>query len=359
MKIVVVGAGIIGALTAFRLAEGGAEVTVVEAGQPAGAAAGASFGWINASFYADADHFNLRRAGIEAHRRLTRDLETDAVAWPGCLCWEQEGAAFDAQRAALEAFGYSLREVDRSAFTEMEPAIAAPHRALHFRDEGAVDLARLADQALRASAARGARLITGISITGFDVRHGRLKAVQTQQGALLADGCVIAAGVATQSLVKSVGVDLPMLHRPGLIVESEVLPPVLRHILVSPGQELRQLPNGRVLAPAAASHQGDAREHVAEAPDVLADRTMARVSALLNRSVRWERVTRAARPVPQDGLPVIGPCGPDGFYVTTMHSGATLAPLAAELAAAEVLDRGLSNELSALLAPYRPQRFTA
>lgn len=44
MKVVVVGAGIMGALTGFRLAQRGAAVTIIEARQPAAAASGASFG---------------------------------------------------------------------------------------------------------------------------------------------------------------------------------------------------------------------------------------------------------------------------------------------------------------------------
>ncbi|WP_299783075.1 FAD-dependent oxidoreductase [uncultured Roseobacter sp.] len=358
MKVIVIGAGIIGVLTALRLAQAGAQVTIIEAGQPAAAASGASFGWINASFHVDSDHFNLRLAGIEAHRRLSSELASDAVRWPGCLCWEEEGEAFDAQHQALTDLGYRLRIIDRAAFSELEPSVAAPERALHFMDEGVVDLGQLAAHALRAGAELGLRLTTGVRATGFEVQAGALRGVRLPGGVMAADRCVIAAGVATQGLLEEVGVALPMLDRPGLILRSEPLPSLLRHVLVSPGQEVRQLPQGGLLAPTAAGHQADATDNVRETPDKLADQAMARVAKLLNRPLRWEEVTLAARPVPQDGLPVMGACGPDGLYVSTMHSGATLGPLAAELVATEVLERGLTNTQSALVAPYRPQRFT-
>lgn len=357
MKVIVIGAGIIGALTGLRLAQAGAEVTIIDAGQPAAAASGASFGWINASFHADTDHFNLRLAGMEAHRRLSSELACEAVQWPGCLCWEQEGAAFDAQHRALTGLGYRLRIIDRATFSELEPAVVAPERALHFMDEGVVDLGQLVSHALRAGADLGLRLITGVRATGLDVQAGAVRGVRLAGGVLKADRCVVAAGVATQGLLERVGVALPMLHRPGLVLRSEPLPTLLRHVLVSPGQELRQLPQGELLAPTTASHQGDTADSVPETPDRLADQAMARVSKLLNCPLRWEEVTLAARPVPKDGLPVMGACGPDGLYVSTMHSGATLGPLAAELVAAEVLERDLTNTQSALVAPYRPQRF--
>ncbi|MGZ2258154.1 NAD(P)/FAD-dependent oxidoreductase [Roseobacter sp. A03A-229] len=358
MEVIVIGAGIIGALTAYRLAEAGADVTVIEARQPASAASGASFGWINASFYLDEDHFRLRRSAQAAHHRLQADLGSEATLWSGCLCWEEEGAAFDAQRDALSRLGYAVREVSRAEFAELEPAVTPPDRALLFDEEGAVDLGQLASEALRAAAARGARRVTGLQVTGFLTHSGRVSGVETPLGTFPADQVVLAAGVATEALLQTLDIPLPMVHRPALILRSEPIEPLLNHILVGPGQELRQMPDGVLLAPTVAGHQSDASTEITTRPDQRAEATMARVSALLNRSLRWHEVTLAARPMPQDGLPVIGACGPDGLYVSTMHSGATLAPLVAELAAAEVMQTGLTNAQAALLAPYRPQRFT-
>ena len=47
MKVIVVGAGIIGSCVAFQLSRQGAEVIVVDGGTPA--ATSTSFGWINAN----------------------------------------------------------------------------------------------------------------------------------------------------------------------------------------------------------------------------------------------------------------------------------------------------------------------
>jgi glycine/D-amino acid oxidase-like deaminating enzyme len=68
MKVIVVGAGIIGAPIAWHLSQRGAEVVVIDGG--AAGANSQSFGWINASFYADAAHHRLRVAGIAAYGRL-------------------------------------------------------------------------------------------------------------------------------------------------------------------------------------------------------------------------------------------------------------------------------------------------
>ncbi len=359
MKAVIVGAGVIGALIAWRLACAGARVTLIDAGLPAGAASGASFGWINASFHADADHFRLRHAAMAAHRRAQADLGTDAIRWPGCLCWEVQGAAQDAQLRSLLELGYDARQIGRAEFARMEPAVAQPpDQALVFGGEGVVDLGHLTRDALAAAADRGARLITGVAVTGLIDAQGAVRGVVTAQGRIAADRVVIAGGTGTTALLDTVGVALPMLRRPGLLLRSRPVATKIRHVLVSPAQELRQDDAGRIIAPTAAAHQGDTAEQVTDSPDVLADRAMARIRSLLGLpEPGWAEVTLALRPVPGDGLPVVGGCGPAGLFVSTMHSGATLAPLVAEISASEVMDRAPSNAQTALIAPYRPARF--
>ena len=90
-RIIIIGAGLIGAALAYRLTEAGAAMTVIEAAQPASGAAGASFGWINASFCHSAAHFNLRQAGLAAHHRLSDQVGQTGIRWPGTLWWEEEG----------------------------------------------------------------------------------------------------------------------------------------------------------------------------------------------------------------------------------------------------------------------------
>ena len=57
-SVLVVGAGIIGAASAYALQSAGAQVTIVDAGGET--ATDASFGWINACFHHDTAHFHLR-----------------------------------------------------------------------------------------------------------------------------------------------------------------------------------------------------------------------------------------------------------------------------------------------------------
>ena len=73
MKILILGAGLIGACLAYRLTRAGCAVTVVEGATPASGASGSSFGWINASFYLNPAHHHLR----VAHGSLARGCQPD------------------------------------------------------------------------------------------------------------------------------------------------------------------------------------------------------------------------------------------------------------------------------------------
>lgn len=351
MRILIIGAGIIGAALAHRLAPH-ARVTVIEATAPASQASGKSFGWINASFYRTPAHHALRVQAIAAHRRLDATLRT-GIQWTGTLWWEETGAAFDATHAALTDLGYPARLIEADEFQRLEPSIAAPpDRALQFPTEGAVDAAALTDRLLTAAMGQGAQVWLGCSVTGLIESGGRVTGVQTAQGPVHADHVVLATGTATPRLLAEIGYHLPMLPRPGVLLRSEPLPPLINHILVGPGGEVRQDATGHILTPASLSHQSDAAETVPPLAD-LADATRARLKTLLpDIDVAWSRITLGHRPVPEHGLPVVGQVRP-GLTVAVMHSGVTLAALIGELVAAEVLGQGDSP----LLAPYRPVLF--
>lgn len=345
MKIAIVGGGIIGAALARALVVAGADVTVFE-GAPG--ATVASFGWVNASFHLNDDHFALRAAGLEAWRRLGGH-----VAWTGCLCWEEGGAALDAQRDQLVDLGYAVEEIDARGFATLEPHVTAPERALRFREEGIA----MPSETVR-HLIKGVRRISGVRVTGLSQRSGSITGIDTEQGPFPADRVIVAAGTGSPALLDSVGVALPLLERPGLMVRTAPVPPVIAHVLVTPGQELRQDANGHIWAPAVASHQGDATSTITTRSDLLADAALKRIQTVLTgHTLQWDRVMRAARPLPQDGLPVIGACGPKGLFAAVMHSGITLAAITAEVLAPQVMDQTLGNAQAALVAPFSPDRF--
>lgn len=353
----IIGAGIIGASLAVRLARAGDRVTVLDAGPASGGATGASFGWINASYFLNRDHFLMREDSIAAWHRLEAETGPLPIRWSGCLWWEEQGAAFDTYHATLAELGYPAEPLDRSTFSQLEPAIATPpEQALRLPDEGAADAAQVAQVLLARAVDHGAAVFTGVAVLGIEPRGSGPCRVLTAQGPLEADRVVIAAGTGARDLLAPLGIDLPMLRRPGVMVTTRPVAPLVSHVLVAPGQELRQLADGRILAPTSANHQDDDTSDIVEPLAGLAEQTMARLRALLpGADLQLETTSLAMRPVPGDGLPVVGPAGAEGVYACVMHSGVTLAAAVSELVLRELAGEGAQNRLG----PYRIDRFSA
>ncbi|AKS46188.1 Glycine/D-amino acid oxidase [Octadecabacter temperatus] len=352
MKVIVVGAGIIGATIAYNLSRDGADVTVVTDQSPS--ATQASFGWINASFYADEVHHRLRVTSMAAYGRLMDTLPSLPIQMNGALWWEEQGDGLTALQDALLTLGYPVERLDSVDVSALEPELRGlPDVFLRFPSEGDAEPDALAAALLKAS---GAHVVTGVRVKRIIENNGMVCGVETQMGIMAANKVIVAAGNGAPEILASVDVALPMLVRPGALVATKPISGKVSSVLVTPNGEARQLPDGRILASAVASHQSDSSDKVIENAVEIAVRVLAWLDPLIgDERLEWDCVSLAYRPVPEDGLPVIGRVGLDGLYVAVMHSGVTLAAITGEAIAADVLGKG--DAFDALLAPYRPSRF--
>jgi len=344
----IIGAGVIGASLAFHLSRAGAKVTVFEAAKPAAAASGHSFGWINASFYANPAHHHLRAAAITAHHWLTALLPDPAPNWQGCL-WFEDDAALDQIAADLAALDYPVEQLTQAQIAAAESQLAdPPARALRLPAEGATDAAALTRALL---AAAGARLLSGLAVKTLINTAGQITGLRSPIGPFLADHTILAAGSGTPAPLAPLGLHLPMLARPGLILHSNPVPWRLHHILATPQHEIRQDPTGRLIAPATTNHQADSAETIPD-PQAASEATLSHLRALFgDPHITLQSQAIGYRPVPGDGLPVVGQVLP-GLSVAVMHSGVTLAPLIGAALASEITGQGETP----LLADFRPAR---
>jgi glycine/D-amino acid oxidase-like deaminating enzyme len=145
-RVLIVGAGIVGASIAYHLARRGADVTLVEKQRPAAGATGSSFAWINSTFSKQPrSYFELNRMGMAAWARLAQELAGDLdVQWNGAVEWYPPGA--DAERLRGEVrrhqqWGYAARLLDGDELPRLLPGVSAgPVGAGAFSEhDGAVD----------------------------------------------------------------------------------------------------------------------------------------------------------------------------------------------------------------------------
>lgn len=351
-RVIVVGAGIIGASLAWHLAKAGAEVIVIEAEQPGGLATRASWAWINASWGNPEPYFRLRMRSIAEWRRLAENVPDLGVNWCGGLIWDLPAPELDAYAAERAAWGQPIRRVGRKEIAEIEPGLAdPPAHAYHVEGEGVVEPLAAAEALLQSAVALGAQLLPETPVNWLAEDQGRIVGVMTGEGVIHADETVVAAGAGAGLLLESAGITLRMTTPAGLLTHSRPAPRLLNGLVMAPGLHVRQTAEGRLVAGtdfAGADPEDDAA--------ALAAGLQARVEAMIKGAggLGLDFYTVGYRPTPADGLSAIGrPQGRAGLYTVVTHSGVTLAPALGLFAARELLE-GERDPLLAAFAPDRP-----
>jgi len=371
LHVVVVGAGIVGASIAHHLACRQVAVTVLERHQPGAGASSHSFAWLNAFGKEPFPYHDLNRRSLEVWRRFAHELQGDiGLHWGGEMRWvhtPEQAQALQQRIRQLQAWGYPNRLITAEELCQLEPGLVpgSVSAASLGPIDGHVEPLKVIDACLRQARVRGAVVspdtpVHGLRLdtTGSTVR--RVQAVQTLQGEIACDAVVLAAGTATTALAALAGLSIPQEESPGVVIRTDPRPRLLQTVSVlymppidatRPDIHLRQLSDGTLMI-------GEGTQE-----SLSRDDSQAHAEALLARATHYLPALRGARavpvavgyrPMPRDGFPVLGfPEPVPNLYIALMHSGVTLAPLAGELAAMEIVDGARVQSLAA----YRPERF--
>jgi glycine/D-amino acid oxidase-like deaminating enzyme len=350
-RVIVVGAGIIGASLAFHLAKQGAAVTVLDAATSGGLATRYSWAWINASWGNPEPYFRLRHRSMAEWRRLDGEVPGLGVRFCGGLIWDLEPEALDAFAREQSSWGYGIARVSRTEILAIEPNLKeVPDHAYHVAEEGVVEPADAANAMLAAAVALGAEIFTHSHVKWLIDDGPRVTGVMTNEGAIHGDEIVVAAGAGTVQLLDSIGVALKLKTPPGLLAHLKPSPPLLKGLIMTPGLHVRQTAEGRLVA-----GTDFAGADPMDKADELAAELLGKVRALVRgaEDVELDFHTVGYRPTPADGFPAVGrPDSREGLYVAVTHSGITLAPAIGLFGARELVD----GERDPLLSPYHPSR---
>jgi glycine/D-amino acid oxidase-like deaminating enzyme len=367
VRVVVIGAGVVGAAVALGLAERGADVTVLEAGRPGAGTSGTSFAWVNSANKEPEHYHALNHAGVRAHHEFAGDrspwfFPTGNLEW---AVTEQHRAALAARLERLAGRDYPAQRLTAKQARELEPDLMVTGEDVDyafFPEEGHVMPLVLLGRLLGEARDRGVRVRVGSAVVEIE-RTATGAEVSSADGARYpADVVVSCSGRWTGGVAALAGVDVPMVDPTrvgsaavGLLATTEPVAVRLSRVLTGPQLNVRPDGGGRLLL------QGldlDARAD----PAVPLAADGAEGKELLGRLAQVLRCTADAdmatvrvgqRALPGDGLTVAGFTDSDAwFYVVSTHSGITLAPMLRRLVAGEVF-----GEESGLLTGFRPGRF--
>jgi glycine/D-amino acid oxidase-like deaminating enzyme len=364
-KMIVIGAGVMGASVAYRLAQAGAAVTVLESTRVGGGTSSVSFSWTNAHRKPPKPYHDLNVGGMKAHAALREEF--GAIPWwhgGGSLEWEAE-ADRAAQRdnvTQLQSWGYAAEWIDHKQVHELEPdidlATIGDAPVAYFPDEGWLDPVVYAHAMLSAACRRhGAQVICGARVADLVIAGDRVTGVRTADGTLHeADMVVNCAGRWTNEAVREAGMHLPLAPTVGFLVFT---PPVASSLSrVVRGTLIDAHPDGagRLILhwnPTDATLRIDSKlsPSMPEARDLVqrARRLLPSIG-----EVEPEAVRIAIRPIPGDQRSAVGPVPRvGGYYLAITHSAVTMAPFLG----AAVADEVVRGKPRAELADFRPARF--
>lgn len=254
MKVVVIGAGIVGASAAYHLALGGEEVVIIDKnhqGAATGAGAGIVCPWI--SRVENNDWFELAKRGAIYYPELIQALKEDGEEEVGYKFVGALGVGTDSKdldkieeraikcKKEIPEVGKITRLSSKEA-KKLFPPLREDLMAVHVTGAARVD-GRLLREALKKGAIKhGASVING-EVTELIIKEGKIVGVEVGNEYVTADKVIFAGGAWVPDLLGKYGINIQVEPQKGQIVhikmenqdtsEWPVILPQTSHYLVS------------------------------------------------------------------------------------------------------------------------------
>lgn len=365
------GGGAIGLAVAWRAAQQGLRVVVLErdrAGSGASHVAAGMLAPVTEVSLVERHGLRLGLASAERYPAFAEELREVSGIDPGYWACGTLILARDADEAeALERelqvrreLGLRVERLRPSQARELEPSLAPSLRlALEIDGDHAVDPRRLTQALVAAVRAAGGELREGAEVVGVDTGlDGRVRGVAVSGGERVpAEQVVIAAGVwagAIEGIPEAVRVPLRPVKGQILRLRDPSGSGLLSRVVRMSSGYLVPRGDGRYVLGATMEERGFDTTVTAGAVFELLRDASELVPGL--SELVFDELVAGLRPATPDNHPAIGPAALPGLHYAVGHyrNGILLTPITAELVVRGLLGRKLGD----LAAPGAPDRFS-
>jgi sarcosine oxidase subunit beta len=259
--VVIIGAGISGVSSALSLAEAGAKVEVIERYYPAAMASGWTLAGIRQSGR-DERELDLARAAIGKWETLDEQLgiKTGYVQSGNLRLARNSNEAHTISTLVKnqKLRGLTIELLDQKSIAEVCPSLSRNINAASFcpSDGHANPIATV--KGFRSAAERlGVQFRTGTSVRKINISLNKnnnkctkkFHSLITSNGRVFAGSCILAAGVEVNTLLKTIGLQIPIKTPLVAVIETESLPPIISPVIGVANADLaiKQQSNGKIL----------------------------------------------------------------------------------------------------------------
>ena len=364
-----VGAGIVGTCIAHELSRLGQNVTIIDKSIPGSGTSGKSFNWVNATYPKKPYSYNyLSQLGLGAFDDLYRYIDFPGK-WNGSLEWfidtKKHKELLDNVNQLLKYQTHSKHEIiDNLKASSFEPNIDfnKNNNIVYSVEDGAIDTLKTIENLVARISFNGGKVINNCAYKNSIYRSGKLSSINTSLGEIETDLIIFATGVDTNSLINK-----KVLREPtaGIIIKTKPYMSIINKIIVGPGIHIHQQTDGRLIIGEQDGAPENHKLRLKGYPSKFPSSSFANqhVNKILNQArsfiknmdeVEVESVDIGWRPLPSDGLPIIGYINSNqDSYVASMHSGISLGPIVGKIVAHEITENINNN----LFKSFRPSRF--
>lgn len=259
-KVIVIGAGILGASTAYKLAKLGTEVIIVDRkdkGQATDAAAGIICPWL--SQRRNQAWYRLAKGGARYYPLLIEELlnegETETgYAQVGAISIHKDAEKIDKmedrarQRKPDAPEIGEITRLDENLTRRNFPLLAEGYHSVHISGAARVDGRALREALIRSARRNGAVLIHGEA--ALQTHANRVIGVTVGEKSLSADEIIVCAGAWANQLFSPLGIDFKVRYQKAQIMHLQVpgkedtgqwpvvMPPTDQYLLAFDGQKI-------------------------------------------------------------------------------------------------------------------------
>jgi len=349
MRVIVVGGGLLGMMTARELSKSGASVRLLEQGHIGRESSWAGGGILSPLYpwnYADSVNALAKWSQQHYPKLVTELIEEGGIdpQWTrsGLLVTANEAEAdtlFATATAWARDYGLSCEQQDGRMLHEQEPALVAD-RGLLFPEVAQIRNPRLIKSLQASCQSRGIELLENSPVSGLLVSGSSVRGVTVGEIKHEADVVVICAGAWSARLLSSMKIEVPIKPLRGQMLMYRTSPGQIRHITLSEGHYVIPRRDGRVLAGSTLEDVGFDKSTTNEA--LVSLRQSAETLFPCLAEAELEAHWSGLRPESAAGIPYI--CAApdvDGLFLNAGHfrNGVVLAPASARLVAELILQQ--------------------